>query len=292
MNKADIQRDTELYYNKDLIRDAIRSEMEQEEELMDLIDSAVTTIDEWSNRTFNYASKNERMDAYVEFNDTRKIVEEIMITIMNLDDQTDLLTSIVGQTSGLIKGMDKPQAVVTIAEIITLMCDEDLFDMEKSSQVVTDEESLEEYETMSWYISNPWELSKELRKRIARSMYLPPMIVEPNILKHNRSSGYLTKKPESLILGHGNHHNESICLDSLNRFNQVALSLNEEMLTQVGEIIDDKRKQAFLKDPKRKEQYYEMLKQSYHVYAYLIKHGNKFWLEHKTDKRGRTYAQG
>jgi len=214
--------------------------------------------------------------------------------VLMLDDRSDLITSLSGQLAGFIKGMEPKDAVITSGEIVTMMCDQDLFDMEKRDFIFEDEESGEEFLTQSWYIDNPWELSEATSKHIKRAMYLPPMLVKPRKLTNNKSTGYLTKDPESLILGKGNHHNGDICLDSLNRFNSVALSLNVEMLKDITEdmLVDSEMQAKINSDPKRKEQHEKLIADSYHVYAYLVKNGNRFYLEHKNDKRGRTYSQG
>src|SRR5690606_31567889 len=77
-------------------------------------------------------------------------------------------------------------------------------------------------------------LSQTTINFIADSEYLPPMVCEPRTLKSNFSSGYLTHN-DSLILGKGNHHDGDICLDVLNKMNQVSLKLSEEFLSSVEE---------------------------------------------------------
>lgn len=295
MNKVDIQIATELYYNKKTVRSRVKKEMLLDSELMECLGSAVTAITEWATTFKGYKQKELRLSLLVDNNDIEELITIGMCIVMMLDDRSDLITSLAGQLAYCIEGMDDHRdCVITAGEILTLMCDADLFDMELTSRNMVDEATGEEYQTKSWYISNPWELTHELSLHIKRAMYLPPMIVQPKVLTHNRSTGYLTKEDESLILGKGNHHDGDICLDSLNRFNAIPLSLNVPMLTTITKdlLVDDKLYEKFTSDPKRKEQYEAFMEKSYHIFAYLVKNGNKFHLENKPDKRGRTYSQG
>lgn len=293
MRLVEVQKATELYYNKQTVRNHVMQDMESDSDLMECIGSAALDIDLWARMYQGYVSKETRLEDFYESNHIPDLIPDMMSVVYQLNERQDLFTSIVGQCAGMIKGMSSHKdAVTTAAEVLTKMCDADLFDLVKRNDIITDPESGEEYKTQRYYVVNPWELSEELVTHMERTMYLPPMVVEPNLLTHNKSTGYLTKEGDSLILGKGNHHNGDISLDSLNKFNQIPLSLNVHMLKNIGELLDDETRQELISNPKRKLQHEKMLKESYHVYAYLIKHGNKFWLEHKPCKRGRTYAQG
>lgn len=289
------QEATEAYYNKKTVREHINAVMDADEELLECMFQASLLITMWAGEQFSYDSKNVRLALLVRHNSISQLVYDIMTVVYELDEQPEQLTSMVGMCSGMIKGMSAKDAVITTGEILTLMCDADLFDMEQRESVIEDDETGEEFTTMSWFIFNPWELGSELQTHIRRAMYLPPMIVPPRLLKHNKSTGYLTKEDESLILGHGNHHRNCISLDALNKFNQVPLSLNLEMVKEVTEELLVKNPEALAKihaDEERKEQHEKLIRDSYHVFAYLQKNGNRFYLEHKVDKRGRVYAQG
>jgi hypothetical protein len=109
---------------------------------------------------------------------------------------------------------------------------------------------------------------------------------EPLPLTHNYSSGSLTHN-DSLILGSGNHHDGDICLDTLNIQNKVALSLDLQFLCKVEE------EPTFELDTQEKaEQWLAFKRQSYTMYDLMAQQGNRFWLNHKVDKRGRSYAHG
>ena len=112
------------------------------------------------------------------------------------------------------------------------------------------------------------------------------MLIQPEKLKHNRHNPHLTYN-DSLILGKGNHHEGDICLDVLDSKNSVALSLDTEFLSSV----EEEPKNAPT-DHLQVQQWNVFKSQSYKVYTMLVTAGNRFYLTHKVDKRGRIYAQG
>jgi hypothetical protein len=129
-------------------------------------------------------------------------------------------------------------------------------------------------------------LSDELLTFIENSSFLPPMVCEPLALTHNFSSGYLTHN-DSLLLGSGNHHCGDLCLDVLNTISKVALCLDTDFLSKVEETP------SFELDTAEKlSQWTSFKSQSYLLYALMAQQGNKFYLNHKVDKRGRIYAHG
>lgn len=289
-NKIDTQIATEMYFNKKAVFERIENEINREDELMDCMFQASVAITKWAMGFDKYESKQERLSLLLKHNSVGALVRKAMVLIMYLDSRSDLLTSIAGQLTASIKGMpDHKAGVVTAGEILTLMCDYDCFDMEQSSHTIVDEETGVEYSTNSWYISNPWELSDATSKHIKHGMYLPPMITAPLPLKSNSDSAYLTIEKESLILGRGNHHNNDICLDSLNRFNAIKLSINTNYLKNVDGLMSDATVDM---SEESRQQYEKYMEDSMFVFAYLVKQGNEFNLTHKPDKRGRTYAQG
>lgn len=288
MDRITTQIGTEMYYNRKTVWERIENEISREPELMECMFQATQIITHWAVKFDGYDSKRERLNKLLENNQIGALVRQAAVLVLMLVDDSDVITSLAGQLASSIKGMDEHKdKVVTAGEMLTLMCDADMFDMYRGVAIVEDEETGVEFKTHSWFISNPWELSDATVKHIKRSMYLPPMIVAPQTLTCNKSTGYLTTEKESLILGKGNHHWGDICLDSLNRFNEIPLSLNERFLRSVDGLIE-----ATDMGPEAKAQFDKFMEDSYFVYAYLIKHGNRWYLNHKPDKRGRTYAQG
>ncbi len=288
--KVSIQIQTELYYNKKAVFERIENEISREPELMECMFQATMGITRWAEQFKGYDSKRERLDLFLEHNQIGALVRSAMVLVLMLDNRSDLITSLAGQLVGKIKGKpDHKAGVVTAGEVLTLMCDYDCFDMEYSTRLIEDEETGVEHSTTSWYVNNPWELSSATSKHIKHAMYLPPMITKPAELTKNTDSAFITIEKDSLILGKGNHHNGDICLDNLNRFNSIPLSINTEYLQSVDQLMENETVDM---SPEAHAQYDKLMEDSMYVYAYLVKQGNRFYLPHKPDKRGRTYAQG
>ena len=132
---------------------------------------------------------------------------------------------------------------------------------------------------------------------IRQYQYLPPMIVPPLNVKKNRGSGYLTIRNDSLMLKDThNHHDGDLCLDSLNKFNQIPLSVNTAVVKSIRnewKNIDSMKPDETFQDFKKRLAAFEKYeKDSFFSIALMEETGNRFYLTHKSDKRGRTYCQG
>lgn len=140
-----------------------------------------------------------------------------------------------------------------------------------------------------------FDVDQKTRDIAAKYMYMPPMIVPPKTLTCNTSSALLTIEKDSLLLN-DNHHEEDICLTSINKFNQIALKINPEVVKNVRNCWKhmDKQKEdeSFEEFIKRVKSFEKYEKNSFWVMALMIEMGNQFWVPHKDDKRGRSYAQG
>ena len=130
------------------------------------------------------------------------------------------------------------------------------------------------------------------------------MLVKPMTLKNNRSSGYLTVKGDSLILGGSyNHHNNPIAIDVLNIMNRYRLSLNEWVLNNIVEEptsdldeVSNAHELTEIEIIKQRDQQHrnwqKHVEQSKYFYELVLTYGNKMYLTNKFDKRGRIYTQG
>lgn len=137
-------------------------------------------------------------------------------------------------------------------------------------------------------------ISKDVQREIDQYQYPLPMVVRPRRIKKNTDTGYISFNG-SVILKN-NHHEDDVCLDHLNRMNAVKFSIDLDTATMIknqwrnldkpksGETVEsfDARKRAFDK--------YDRV--SKNVMKTLEDTGNKFYLTHKYDKRGRVYCQG
>jgi hypothetical protein len=266
------QEFNEKRYNRKFIDCMIRQEIDESKEIQQAIDKGVELLQKWLSKTY-YESKNLRLEA-VKHMDLRTLVNDIFVFIAYFQYE-ELFTSVTAQLAGRLGFDDKQSAITTMAEIVAVLADTDVYDLFKEGTYA------------SVMVRSNMYFSDQLNDFIENSQYLPPMVCEPNELKHNRSSGYLTVQNDSLILGSGNHHEDDICLDVLNTLNKTELQLDTEFLSQFEEeptydLITLQQKDLWKR--------YKI--QCYRFYELMVSQGNRFHLTHKVDKRGRIYAQG
>lgn len=154
------------------------------------------------------------------------------------------------------------------------------------------EKDLADYQMNQFVVK--WMISPEVQKEIDQYQYPLPMIVPPNEIKDNKTTGYMTIKG-SVILKN-NHHEDDVCLEHLNKMNSIKLCINEHTLSMVrnewknlDQPKDGEEVKEYLKRVKAFEKYD---KTSRDILDGLFMMGNEFYLTHKYDKRGRTYCQG
>jgi hypothetical protein len=184
---------------------------------------------------------------------------------------------------------DKVEAIHTMAEIIAVLGETDLFDNKKTKE--------------GWIVISRVELDNEVTQYADNALYLPPLIIKPRKIRHNRDSGYITQRGESLILGfYENHHDDNICLDVINTLNSNEYELDiefinnyeeqwhrEELSQQEYEELSHADREIYNMDEKNWKKFQEQGKFFQHL---MIHHGNSFYLCNKVDKRGRIYSSG
>ena len=141
------------------------------------------------------------------------------------------------------------------------------------------------------------EVGAALEDDIRRYQFPLPMVVEPAQLESNRDTGYLTEHVSkgSVILKR-NHTDQDVCLDHLNRMNGIALKLNfstvQSVSNQWSNISHQKAGESDDDYTKRLEAFNRYNKHAAEVIEMMAVAGNKFWMVHRYDKRGRTYPAG
>ena len=124
--------------------------------------------------------------------------------------------------------------------------------------------------------------------------YPLPMVVPPKKLIRNDQSGYLTLE-QSIILK-GNHHDDDVYLEHINRMNRIPLCINVDVATTVHNtwkgLDKQKEDETAVEFARRKRAFEKYQRTCYTVFSTLLQHGNKFYLTHRYDKRGRIYSQG
>jgi hypothetical protein len=266
-----LQEMNEERYNRKHIDAKIRAALAADADMQAKITHGVDLVQKYINGQY-YESKMKRVNQLRGL-DVPELVVDIMVGIAYYL-KPELFTSASAQIASRLKFSDRKEAITTVAELMAVLCLTDAYDIEKADR------------SASLMVVSRINLPEKLIHFIENSQYLPPMVCEPLPLTHNYSSGYLTHN-DSLILGTGNHHDGDICLDVLNLMNRVALSLDVDFLSTVEE------EPTFALDSQDKEDQWATFKrQSYAFYSLMVNQGNKFYLTHKVDKRGRIYAQG
>ena len=261
----------EQRFNRKHVDAKIREEIKANPDMCDKMAQGVDLLKQYMAGSY-YESKMKRIAQLVNL-DLEAMVLDLFAGIAYCL-RPELFTSVTAQLASRLKFSDKTEAITTVAEITAVLCATDAFDIEKANKMA------------SLMVVSNIPLSERLVTFIEESQFLPPMVCEPLELTHNYSSGYLTHN-DSLILGTGNHHDGDICLDVLNTMNKVALKLDTEFLSQVEE------EPTFDLDTQDKiDQWNKFKEQSYMMYSLLASQGNKFYLTHKVDKRGRIYCHG
>lgn len=281
----DMQLTNEYRFSRKHIDKYIRAELEQSRTIMDLIKMGVGLLENWRQGQY-YQSKMDRL-AQIEHINLHELTMDLMTGVAYIT-QPELFTSVSGQLARRLHFNHKDDSILTVAEMLAVLADTDLFDITKRSTYAS-----------LMLVSNIG-LSEQLMKYIANSQYLPPMVCEPEYITTNRQSAYLTHD-DNVILKRYNHHDEDICLDVVNLQNSIPLSLSVEFLKTVEELPP---KALTKPDPllhpaeqledirERVRQWEDFKSNSREVYALLVGQGNRFWLTHKVDKRGRLYSQG
>lgn len=266
-----LQEMNEQRYNRKHIDAKLRAAITSNPIMQAKIDQGVELVNAYMAGQY-YESKMKRI-AQLENLDVPDMVLDILVGVA-YSQKPELFTAVSAQLAARLKFSDRTEAITTVAELLAVLCATDAFDITKADR------------SASLMVESRIPLGDNLKVFIENSQYLPPMVCEPLELTHNYSSGYLTHN-DSLVLGSGNHHDGDLCLDVLNRMNKVALKLDTDFLSTVEEDptfeLDSQEKEDHWRDFKR---------QSYEFYSLMVQCGNKFYLTHKVDKRGRIYAQG
>lgn len=258
-------------YNHQLIDARIKEYIQNSREMSPKVAKSTRLVYDYMDKDY-YPSKNDRINQ-LELLNIEELVLDILVGVAH-HLKPVLFTSVVAQIAGRLGFSDKTEAITTVAELLAVICEADLFDITKKDRMA------------SLKIVSNMALNKELIISIEECQYLPPMLCKPALLEHNYSSGYLTHT-ESLILGTGNHHSGDICLDALNIMNSTALCLNKKFLDTVPEEAT-----FDLDTPKKQEHWGKFKAQSAELYRSLGHQDTEFYLTHQYDKRGRIYCNG
>lgn len=266
-----LQEMNEERFNRKHIDAKIRTAIEADADMVTKLTQGYDLVQKYIDGSY-YESKQKRI-AQLRNMDVKAMVMDIFVGIAYCL-KPELFTSVSAQLAARLKFSDRKEAITTVAELMAVLCITDAFDICKEDKM------------SSLMVVSLIPLPAKVVEFIENSQYLPPMVCSPLELTHNYSSGYLTHN-DSLILGTGNHHDGDICLDVLNLMNNVALKLDTDFLSTVEE------EPTFELDSQEKTDLWnEFKRQSYQFYKLMVDCGNRLYLTHKVDKRGRIYSCG
>ena len=185
-----------------------------------------------------------------------------------------------------IDGFDKVDSIKVVAELIALLKDTGIYALSRRDG--------------KWYVESLVNLPEVLQRRIDLSCYLPPMVEQPQTIKNNHTSGYLTINDSVLLGFKENQHNMPLALDVLNTLNNTVFELDEYIIDNFKkdwhrqELTDD---EIYLLDTKSRNQYLiEKGTRRDHLEQFEVLKGHlkdrPFYFTNKYDKRGRIYTQG
>lgn len=237
-------------------------------EYADDISIIKTVLQDYLNQDY-WESKNARL-SLIKSLDLESVILDVLVQVCLIAQNDIPLVSLCSAKT--IKGMSKQDSAMTIGEILHCIDSTDLIYWDKPKDKIL--------------VKSNMVLSDELERRLKLMCVLPPMLTKPKRLIHNKSSGYLTIKSDSLILGDKeNHHDECISLDVLNTLNSQALQLDLDICYKFEkEFTGDKTDETALLT-------FEKAKEQFEFFRDKLA-DNTIHFTHKVDKRGRVYSQG
>lgn len=243
-------------------------------EYADDISNIKTVLQDYLNQDY-WDSKNERL-AIIKTLDLETVILDVLTSIVLIANDYMPLISVCSAKQ--IRDMDKVQSATTMGELLHCIDTTELilWDITKDNKRI---------------IKSNMALSDELENRLKLLCVLPPMMVKPRKLIHNRSSGFLTIKSDSLILGDKeNHHDECVSLDVLNTLNSQALCLDLDICYKFEkEFTSDFDRDT--DEYKNQKKTYDKAKEQFEFFRDNLADSAIFFT-HKVDKRGRVYSQG
>ena len=255
---------------------------DMQDALPNLLSEAISRLSGYFSTEYSYASKNIRIQYYLETTKLshEELIMEILLITLPLQKPKSI-QSVVGKLAEEMGYSDIFSGIRTASEVIAVVGHTGLYN------IIAAQNS----ETGSIMIQSNYSLEDKSIKRLENMKYLPPMICEPEKVWSNSHGGYLTKD-ESVILGNGNHHNEKLNLAAINQAASVKLSLDLSVLEMKEEAKKPNPKDTLQEQKDKLDAHNSMVNASRIVYQELIEQGNVFYFTWRYDKRGRMYSQG
>lgn len=258
---------------------------------MDMIVDSIAAITEWAKEPAEYPRKQARKDVLLTM-DIKDVVQRLFVEVLVAKSHMS-----IANASGILASslnMEKSKEAIHLAgEIIAVIA------LSNTGNFFLDRQRKGD----TYYLVPTFSLDEEMFNKLHTAMYLPPMLTKPAAVKRNNDTPYLTKESDSLVLKpRYNYHNECLSLDIINMQNAIALCIDSSFLDKVEEDptfdlnsikatnIPEKLYKKQLQMHRRNWLMHKNI--SMYNYELMEANGNKFYVTHKVDKRGRLYAQG
>lgn len=271
MLPQDAQLSIEHYYARKHLDNYVREAINALPHIMELKAKALELLLQWLAED-HYEAKKERLNQ-LDVTSFPELIEDILVETAYCQ-APQMFVSVTAQIAERLGFDNKADSIKTTAEIVAVLCDTDAYDLSKASKYA------------SVMVQSNLPLPEELLDAAQRMQYMPPMVSEPVDIRNNFQSPYLSYN-ECQVLGRQNGHEGDLCLDVLNLQNQIPLRLAEDFLTTVPEVPSEP-----LANADQTLQWNTFVKVSRELYLLMFKHGNRFFIPNKVDKRGRLYSCG
>lgn len=157
------------------------------------------------------------------------------------------------------------------------------------------EEDYLDFDSNTNKFSIVYDIDDATKEQLALYQYPMPMVVPPLKVTDNFSTGYMTIKLPVILNDGCKDRARDVCLDHLNRMNSVPLVLDIHTIESIEASYKDpvrKPEEDFSEYEKRRKQARIFYDESTVVMEGIVELSDEFWMTHRYDRRGRTYASG
>jgi len=229
-----------------------------EREILQEMHDTINEILFWNCQEY-YESKNARIAEWdPDIFDAYEIACQLFIGTL-LHPQGMTYQAMIGYLSGLVRCADPLDRAKCAAEVIAIAFQQDLVTLTRLSD-------------QTLLVSTEFVLPVEIPE-FARHL---PCFNRPTAIDFVPILGCRFKQ-----------HEKDICLDHIERMNSIALSLDERIIDAMEEYQKSEPETT-----EQEEQWQEFKRRSAETYQTVLENGNRFYLRHNYDTRGRCYCEG
>lgn len=224
-----------------------------------------------------------------------KLLQDDFITVIpeNIDPRKRKIYAKILTQTYLYKRMNIP----TIVGCIRSSCES----AQEAADLVVDciNNNWVKYDSYRKEITVKYAPEDEIVQKMEQFQFPPPLLCRPRPIKKNLNSPYYSIKVDNVILNQKYLPKDKkidACLDHINRMNQVAFKLNMDVVEAIDNhwegTLHPKEGETQEEFNKKVKAFQKYDRNAHHLIKMIENTGNKFYLAHHYDKRGRIYSQG